>query len=236
MNRLQKLTDSSMKFSIIASLSLFLIAALQAETPSQEGSVSSTNATYDGNALILTGHVLLDHGLGQMNAEHARLEKQEAGKDFPFSMIHLKKDVLLALKNNSEVRSDSADFDFTTLKGILLSEAAKKVVYTDHLKKKSGDTFFRLASETIELNLTKKGYDGSKTTYDVETVLAKNEVVIDYANVFTLYAGQALYRKLLPKDAKTASKEFQGVITAYPKDASSKCHLTHKEMQSMPIL
>lgn len=213
----------------LTSFSFLALASLFAESPSEEGSVSSTNASYDGNALILTGHVLLDHGLGKMNSEHARLERQEAGKDFPFSVIHLKKEVLLSLKNNSDVRCETADFDFTTLKGRLLSKEGTKVIYTDHLKKRGDENpSFRLMSESIDLNLSKKGYDGNKTTYEIESILAKDDVVIDYLHAFTLYAGQALYRRIMPKDVKTSTKEFQGIMTAHPKDAQSKCHLTHQ--------
>jgi hypothetical protein len=58
---------------------------------SDTGSLSSSDASYDGNSLLLTGHVVLDHGLGKMTAEEASLERQEAGKDFPFSLIQLRK-------------------------------------------------------------------------------------------------------------------------------------------------
>ena len=54
------------------------IAPLCASLSTPEtGSVSSTNASYDGTALVLTGHVILDHGLGKMTAEEASLQRQE---------------------------------------------------------------------------------------------------------------------------------------------------------------
>src|ERR1700733_12087732 len=75
------------------------------------GTISSSNASYDGNALILKGQVLLDHGLGTMQAEEAVLQKQEVGKDFPFSLIHLEKDVLLKLNQTGELKCEKADLD-----------------------------------------------------------------------------------------------------------------------------
>ena len=59
---------------IVLSLSaLFLTAAVKPDS----GMLSSSSAAYDGNALVLSGQVSLDHGLGKMRAEQAVLEKQE---------------------------------------------------------------------------------------------------------------------------------------------------------------
>ena len=64
--------------------------------------LSSTHASYNGNALVLEGRVQLDHGIGNMYAEQAFLQKQDTDKkDFPFSFIELKKDVFLSLKNKN---------------------------------------------------------------------------------------------------------------------------------------
>jgi hypothetical protein len=215
-------------FSSMLACCAGLFSPLCASLP-DTGSVSSTQATYDGNALVLTGHVVLDHGLGKMNAERASLQRQETGKDFPFSMIHLQKDVLLNLKTNAEIRCDSADLDFTALKGFLFSNDNGKVVYSDSLKKKADEpAIFRIMSQKVELGMSKQGHDGNKTDYDIETILAKEDVIIDYAGAFTLRAEHALYRKQAPQKGKKASKEFQGTITAYPKDNQSQCRLTHE--------
>src|SRR3989338_4543239 len=113
---------------------LFVLQGVQAadETPSSgAGGVSSTDAEYDGNGLLLKGHVILNHGLGKMNAEEAVLQKQETGREFPFSFIHLEKGVSLQLKDNAELLCDKADLDFQTLKGSLFSQEKQRVVYTD---------------------------------------------------------------------------------------------------------
>ena len=211
---------------VIAILSLLTIPLSTAAPLTETGSLSSTNAAYDGNALVLTGHVILDHGLGKMNAEEASLQRQDGGKDFPFSLIHLNKEVLLSLKNNAELRCETADLDFTSLKGLLHAKDGDKVVYTDSVKKKKGEVPVRLASQLVELGFAKKGHDGKKTDYDIETILAQEAVTIDYAQDFVLQADHALYRKQTPQDQKSASREFQGIITAYPKE-NAQCRLTH---------
>jgi hypothetical protein len=182
------------------------------------GTVSSANASYDGSALSLKGQVVLDHGLGKMNADEAILERQEVGKEFPFSLIHLKKDVLLALKNNAELKCDVADFDFGILKGRL--SAADKVVYTDHLKRKKGPpTPLRFMSPLIDLQLIKKEVAGQKTQFEIGTILAQESVEIEYADQFILQADHAIFRKA------------ENNLSAYPKDAAAKCSLFHETDQ-----
>lgn len=205
---------------------IFASSALASQTSSQPdtGSVSSTNATYDGNALILTGHVVLDHGLGKMTAEEASLQKQEIGKDFPFAVIELRKDVHLALKSSAELLCETADLNFETLIGVLHAKDASKVIYTDAFKKKKETIPFKLMGNRIEL-LFSKQCATKKTDYDIETVHVKDDVLIDYSNGFHLTADHALYRKQ-NADSST-NKEFQGIITAYPKDEHSQCRLTH---------
>ncbi len=216
-----------MKLLIVA---LALLAPLAANAPAipDSGSLSSADASYDGNSLLLTGHVVLDHGLGKMTAEEASLQRQEAGKDFPFSLIQLRKDVLLALKNSAQITCGSADLDFTSLKGVLSPSENDKVVYSDQIKKKRGGetTPLKLSGRNVELVFSKQAHEGKKTEYEIQNILAKEDVTIDYADNFELQANQALYRRELAND-KSSRREFQGTVTAYPKEGS-QCHLTHQ--------
>lgn len=216
---------------ILSSLFIASISLFGAEQMPESGSLSSTSAAYDGQSLVLTGHVVLDHGLGKMTAEEANLQKQDGSeKEFPFSQIKLRKDVLLALKNSAELRCSEADLDFTTLKGHLYADEGGKVAYTDALKsKKSSESpSLELLSRELELNFSKWEPEGKKAEYEVETILAKADVEIHYANAFHLLADKALYRKQTSENQKSGSKDFQGVITAYPKDAKTQCRLTHE--------
>ncbi len=218
----------------IFSVLWLLIASLSAEDkPSTPlGALSSSDASYDGNSLVLSGRVVLDHGLGKMTAEEANLEKQEeTGKEFPFKMIHLNRDVLVSLKNASELRCDHADFDFSALKGFLFAKENEKVAFIDASKKKKTgeETPLQLLSRSLELNFSKHDLDAKKTEYEIESIVAKNDIEITYANNFILLADHALYRKQVSVNDKTDSKQFQGILTAYPKDNQSQCHLTHEK-------
>ena len=214
------------KYFLLCVTVLASISLSAADAP-KDGYLSSTNASYDGSSLLLTGHVVLDHGLGKMTAEEASLEKQEAGKDFPFSLILLRKEVLLSLKSNGQILCDKAELDFTSLKGQLTAPLTGLVTYSDTLSHKgSADTQLTLQAPSIELSMLKSEISDKKSDYDVDTILAKDSVTIDYNKEFILKADHALYRKAgIGKTSPT--KEFQGIITAYPKDASSPCTIHH---------
>jgi len=217
-----------MRVSLAVAFSL-CVSSLVANPPVPESSsLSSSDASYDGNTLLLTGHVVLDHGLGKMMAEEASLQRQEAGKEFPFSLIQLRKEVLLALKNSAQISCGSADLDFTALKGILQASDEAPVVYSDQIKKKkgAGTVPLHMRGRQVELLFAKENADSKKAEYEVQNILAKEDVTIDYAGEFSLTAGQALYRRQIASD-KTTRREFQGVISAYPKEGAH-CHLSHQ--------
>jgi lipopolysaccharide export system protein LptA len=208
--------NASVKTSILAAhLFCVLYARALSADGAESSSLSSASADYNGSTLILKGKVVLDHGLGKMTSEEASLERQETGKDFPFSLIHLQKDVLVKLPNQAELRCDAADLDFTVLKGLLLAKGKAKVSYTAAAQHK-----VRVMSNRIDMEIEKIGHDGKKTAYIPKSILATGDVIIDYAKGFTLRADHALYRK--------ESDKSQETITAYPKDADSHCLLTHE--------
>lgn len=179
--------------SVILSL---IVAALPL---AESAAVSSANASYDGNALVLKGQVSLDHGLGNMKADEATLKRQEVGKDFPFSLIHLQQQVLLSLRNKAEIKCDVADLDFVALKGALSSQ--DRVVYTDHFKTEP----FRILAKKIDLTFHKADQESPKTTYGIEQAQAMSDVLIEYAHQFSLLADTATYHQ--PTATITATSE-----------------------------
>ncbi len=186
---------------------LLLMTCLHAQ---DDTAVSSANAVYDGNRLMLSGHVLLDHGLGKMAADEAKLERQE-GKDFPFASIELIRNVAMHLKSGAEIQCSGAQLDFIKLKGFLSSSEQGKVIYSDNLKK----GLLRILGNAVELKIAKNEQAEKKTEFEIETILAKEDVNIEFGQGFSLAAHKALFRKT------------QGLVTAYPKDKETLCKLTH---------
>lgn len=192
-----------------------LLALTAAGNAPDSGAISSSSASYDGNALILTGQVALDHGLGKMRAEEAVLQKQESGKEFPFSTIALKKGIQIELQDHARLRCDHADLDFTALRGKLLASGKEKVIYTDQLKRGGrGENSLRLMSDAVDLSFDKVPHADQRSDFLIREILATGSVVIDFAQSLTLQAGKALYKKA-----------GENILRAFPTDSFATCDI-----------
>lgn len=219
-----------MRRSLRSLIPCFFLVLTTAANGADSGAISSSSASYDGSALILSGQVALDHGLGKMRAEEAMLQKQESGKEFPFSTIVLKRGIQIDLQDQAKLRCDRADLDFTALQGKLLASEKQKVVYTDRLKTGSRqETSLRLMSDVVDLTFEKIAHSQQRSDFIVNEIAASGSVVIDYADSLTLQAGKALYNK--------ASKD--NALRAYPTDAFSICDIQrgddHIQSESIEI-
>jgi lipopolysaccharide export system protein LptA len=188
----------------------FQLASLCADSP--PASISSKNASYNGNKLFLEGDVKLDHEFGQMSAATAYLEKDDKLKDFLFSMINLQKDVFINLKNHGQVLCEVADLNFQTLKGKFFPKLGEKITYMELLEKvKGGQALLKLNSALAEIKISKKGAD-----YHIEEIEALQDVLIEYAQDFSLQAERAIFQ----------GNGQKPIISAYPEEGSY-CVLSH---------
>ncbi|MBS3904004.1 MAG: hypothetical protein KGZ39_01590 [Simkania sp.] len=201
------------------------LVLMSSTTQSTSGMLSSSSAAYDGTALVLSGQVVLDHGLGKMRAEQATLEKQDGtGKEFPFSSIHLKNGVELDLPEQSRLRCAYATLDFTILQGKLTSSQNTTVSYIDVLKRKNGQAIpLHFSSQEADLFFNRLERPGQRSDFLIKTVHASGDVAVDYGSLFLLKAGKAIYQK-----SSQEGPLVQGTIQAFPTDAFSICRIEHQ--------
>jgi lipopolysaccharide export system protein LptA len=203
---------------------LVLVIFLTAGAKPESGMLSSSSAAYDGNALVLSGQVSLDHGLGRMRAEQAVLEKQEgAGKEFPFSSILLKNQVELLLTEQSSLECETASLDFIALKGLLTASGSQRVVYHDILKRKKGNAIpLTITSLQTDLFFEKHEHSNQRSDYAVKTACATGDVSIEYGSLFIVKAGIATYDKV-PMESQLS----QGTLQAFPSETFNICRIEH---------
>ena len=162
-----------------AILSLLFPMLLSAEITTS--SISSKKASYDGNALVLSGEVELEHALGHLQSGSARLTREAEGS--PFTSILLRDDVRITLKNQGEIHCAQADFDFNDLKGKLLPARGEMI------------EFFNLQAEPISL-LSKEAeieFTETNSTLKVAKIKACKSVQVQYGDDFLLTAESATF-------------------------------------------
>ncbi len=213
-------------YRAISLLALLIVTPLFADdTETMPGMVSSSSAAYDGNALVLSGQVVLNHSLGRMEAQQAILEKQEhAAKEFPFSSIVLKNKVTVDLQGSSTLSCSSATFDFTELKGHLSSAGENgDVEYRDLLKRKNDETIVvELISKEADLFFNKIEKPSERSIFTLKALAATGGVFIRYGSLFTLKSGEAFYQ-----NASLEGPLVQGTIQATPDEPTKWCLLEH---------
>ena len=188
--------------------SFFLLIALAFCTSSygDDMTLSSESASYNGKNLILEGSVELNHGLGLLLSGEAFLEKERDEGDLPFSIIELKEEVKISLKNQAHLLCDKARLDFLSLTGDLQGKG--EVVYQDEIKDKKGNTtLLKMVSNSAHLTLLKE--DANSFDYDIKKLTAHDSVHVTYGSDLLLEADEALY-----------DHEGQKIL-AYPKRAAS---------------
>ncbi len=174
----------------------------------QPATISSAEASYDGQVLHLKDQVLLEHPLGLMSSGSAALKTPEEHAAFPFSEIDLEGRVHLQLAEKTELVCARAHLDFTKLQGNLYSDSADVVTYT-----KEVDPAMRLESHHIDVRFARK-----QETYAIEELFAYKEVLCTYAHLYVVKAHRALYKKT----------NAQEMLFAYPEEGGM-CELTYKE-------
>lgn len=198
---------------------LFITAAIYGEVENSS-LLSSTTASFDGSSLILQGHVLLDHAIGKLGAERATLQKQEQGKEFPFSVIELQKEVSVALKNHATMACDEAHFDFTALKGALICLQDRFVRYQDtYTTQDNKKQSFIITSKSADMTMQRtETADGPQ--YDIDTITANDQTTFSYGNQFRVTCDQAIY---VPKNPQKRT------LTANPASEKGVCCFEYYE-------
>ncbi len=204
--------------------SFLLPTLLHSELPPlNSSSVSSKIAAYDGRLLILDGDVELDLGIGKLFAQHAAIEKPELGAEIPCSIVDLQEDVRVSLKQRAELLCEKAHFDFSKLLGELLPKIGGQVIYRDSIQKEQGKQEpFQLSGNRVELHLTKQTKEEGKVEYQLDEILAYDDVCLDSNQDIHVSADRALFQR------KTAQSSTP-IVTAHPKDDQGLCLITHQK-------
>lgn len=158
-------------------LSLAFLSPLLAETPSSD--ISSDQAHYDGDALILKGHVQVKHDLGTLKADEAVLNKGKSALEF--STIELEDQVSIFFEEQGNLFSEKAFFDLQTLTGTISSKE-----YPMIYKGKDYDLFCK----TMDLTLKEEEH-----RYALEHLTANQDVQIESRTGFTINCDRASYEE-----------------------------------------
>lgn len=172
---------------------------------SDQTAISSDTISFDGDLVLLSGHVKLQHALGELTAKTARLKKELKIESALFSKVILKDDVEIALKNKSHIYCDLARLDFNTLLGDLTS-------FTGAVKYQ-GD-FAKLGKATLYANaINFKMVQGEG--FEIDHLMANGSVKANIEDRYKLSADKMTYHRMNPLSLVIKKNVPEGIIRAY---------------------
>lgn len=118
----------------IALLGSFLLLAYQRAIFSQEETlnIQSGEAIYNGKEIFLTGHVVIEHELGQLSAQQLTLVPAAKEKKLRFSLLKLNQNVMIQSKDSGQLECQEANIDYENLKGQFLgNQESPDVIYSN---------------------------------------------------------------------------------------------------------
>ena len=139
--------------------------------------LSSNEAYYDKNALVLKGEVFVDHLFARMIADEAYLLKESP--DLPLSRIVLKEGAKIETKKGARLFCDEAEVDFTQMTG-----AAKSL---------RRPLFFEDDSHSLKMYAHLLSFDIEHLA--IERLKLSDRVEIVYEGEMLLFADTALFEK-----------------------------------------
>lgn len=216
-----------MKFLSLLAAALLSISA-QPPT-SSPAALSSQTADYDGACLVLTGDVAITHELANMQAEKARIERQEQNPAQPLTSIELENNVRLSLPPTSNISCQKAYVDFTTLSAHLQGSSQHPIMYTDSLIQKNSKTPLplHLSSQALEIFFVEGPATGKKPSYALNKLIATDHVILQYGTEWKLFTEKADYQNLPSAQPST----MEGTFTAYSVSPENLCVLFYKDQQ-----
>lgn len=175
---------------------------------------SSEKASYDGQNLFLEGAVTLSSDLGLMQAQEATLFKIDGSNETEFSALELKKQVFFDLHSGASLSCNQAQFNLTSLEGSFTSLDAP-IYYQDYLV----DThkLLEISSKEADFSLAKLTNEKTQGKYEITSLIAKNNVQIEYANTYFIEANRARY---------TNEQDNKRMLEAFTHEANTFCTFT----------
>jgi lipopolysaccharide export system protein LptA len=187
--------------------------------------INSGEAQYDGKEIVLSGQVVVQHGLGQISARRlSLLPSSHSGKKNKFAFLKISEDVQIELRGGGKLYCQQAEVDYAKMQGIFSGSAeAPDVTYlntgegTDASKKtrpplevKSDQMIFHLLREAAT----------SKTL--VKQIEASHNVRVSYNQDYLLLADDAFYQRM-----PSANSAHAGLLTLSVRGDNPVCQMTN---------
>lgn len=158
--------------------------------------IAADHADYQGQTIILTGHVVVEHELGMLAADKMILESRSKTKGISFDHLQMDNHVEISLNGGGELKCSKAVLDDETSMGKFLSgEEQPHVIYRETYKDNKGREIPIVIQGTeMQIALGKECVKNSEKTV-IRMITADGTVSMVYDDNFTVLSDRAVFKR-----------------------------------------
>jgi len=194
--------------------------------------INSGKAEFNGKEISLSGHVVVEHDLGSLEANQMTLVPEKMNEKIQAKHLSLKEDVNIALKNAGKLSCHLAEIDFSNLTGKFYGGANQEfVAYTEFFADKNGESVpLVVKSREMIMQIAQENDEPNHSTKtSVSNINAEKEVTVNYNNDFMASADQASYQRVkCCDDQDQKNKHLAGLITLRANEEHGVCQITNR--------
>jgi len=159
--------------------------------------IDAKHANYNGKTITMDGHVVVEHSLGTMTAEHMVLESiPTAGKN-QFGLLDMNDQVCIVFKSGGTLSCAHAIVDYQERTGSFFGGAGGgNVVFTESRRdKKDESAFLIVSSKEMTANLSKDDAAGTNGHVTINDIIAQDHVNVSYNREYMAKSDRAVYQR-----------------------------------------
>ena len=188
--------------------------------------IDSGEAGYKDNKITLSGHVVIEHELGTLEAEYMELTPEMNDNRIRARNLTMENHVSIGLKDGGQLCCSFADVDFQLSQGVFKGDSQQEyVTYTELCKGKSGANIpVVVKSRQMTVQLARAKNQPSKGNA-ISSILAEDDVTVNYNDDFMAAADHAAYHRL---ENALQHTQMKGMISLRAEGEEGTCQITNR--------
>lgn len=184
--------------------------------------LDSAQATYQDQTITLSGRVVLEHSLGQVQAEKMTLKVEDQERKMTPVSLEMEDQVSLKFKEGGVLTCDQAFFDYKEMFGVFQALEGNSVEYLEVTSDSQGREIpLSVQSQKMEAKIEKNSISGKNVIHEVK---AFDQVVLNYNHQYHAKGDIASYYRF-----QNPLSSIAGTLILESKEPQALCELTFHE-------
>lgn len=196
--------------------------------------IDSGEAGYNGKTISLSGHVVIEHELGKLEADQMELTPEVINAKIQAKRLAMEKNVSIDLQDGGQLCCSKAEVDFNELQGDFHGSPEQEyVTYTEFCADKTGSIVpVVVKSRDMKVKIAREKDKASASLRSaLSEITAENDVTVNYNDDFMAAADHADYQRLDSNESSHSAflhKHMPGLISLRADKEGGVCQITNR--------